>query len=247
MARYAAAGLDCAAGHPSTPNRNRKSYFMIANAEPIGARADATLYHLEVTLEATEPRIWRRLQVPANANLGWLHAVIQVAMGWTNSHLHQFRAGEALYSDLKNNYAEFEGDPEILDENKATLQQLAPREKDMLVYEYDFGDSWIHELTVEKIVDPDPAAAAVAKCLDGARACPPEDCGGVWGYADLLKIIKNPKHKERKSMMEWLGREFDPVAFNLAKANTWLRKLKWPRTTESHLRKVLMARDGYKG
>ena len=203
------------------------------------------LYSLKVVLNETKPVIWRRLQVPANATLGWLHAVLQVAMGWTNSHLHQFRVGELLYSDLRHNSPEFEGDPEILDENKTTLQQVAPQQKDVLGYEYDFGDSWNHQLTVEKILTPDPAAATVALCLGGARACPPEDCGGPWGYENLLKILRNPKHEEHESMKEWLGRPLEPEAFDVEKANTCLRKLKWPRTTDGQLRKVLMARDDY--
>jgi hypothetical protein len=218
---------------------------MIANIEPTATKASIPLYHLKVVLNATKPVIWRRLQLPGNANLGWLHAVLQVAMGWTNSHLHQFRVGELLYSDLRHNSPEFEGDPEILDEHKATLQQVAPQQKDMLGYEYDFGDSWDHQITVEKILPPDPAAATVALCLDGARACPPEDCGGPWGYYNLLKILRNPKHEEHDSMKEWLGRPLDPEAFDVEKVNSYLRKLKWPRTTESQLRKVLMARDDY--
>jgi hypothetical protein len=219
---------------------------MIANIEPTATKASAPIYHLKVVLNGTKPPIWRRLQVPGNANLGWLHAVLQVAMGWTNSHLHQFRVGDLLYSDLRHNSPEFEGEPEILDENKETLQQVAPRQKDMLAYEYDFGDSWEHRITVEKILPPDPAAAMTALCLDGARACPPEDCGGVWGYDNLLTIIKDPKHEEHASMMEWLGAGFDPEAFDADEANTYLRKLKWPRVTEDQLRKVLMARDDYR-
>jgi hypothetical protein len=99
---------------------------------------------------------------------------------------------------------------------------------------------------VEKILPSDAAAATVALCLDGARACPPEDCGGVWGYDNLLKILKNRKHPEHRSMMEWLGRPFDAEAFDLAETNIWLRKLKWPRVTEAQLRKVLMGRDDYR-
>lgn len=143
---------------------------MIAISEPTAAKATAPLYHLKVVLNETKPIIWRRLQVPGNATLGWLHAVLQVAMGWTNSHLHQFRVGELLYSDLRHNSPEFEGEPEILDENKRTLQQVVPQQKDVLGYEYDFGDSWNHQITVEKILTPDPAAATVVLCLDGARA-----------------------------------------------------------------------------
>ena len=216
---------------------------MIANLEPAATKASAAIYHLKIVLNGTKPPVWRRLQVPGNANLGWLHAVIQVAMGWTNSHLHLFTAGGQTYSDPLFGLDEFEDARPVLDENEATLVQVAPRPNDALGYEYDFGDSWEHQITVERILPPDPAAATVALCLDGARACPPEDCGGVWGYADLLKTLKNPKHPEHKSMKEWLGRPFDAEAFDPAKTNLWLRKLKWPRVTEAQLRKVLMGRD----
>lgn len=208
------------------------------------AAASTPIYQLEVTLRGSEPRIWRRLQVPGSANLGWLHAVIQVAMGWTNSHLHQFMVEEQAYSDPAFELNEFEGDPQVLDESKALLMDIAPRENDTFAYQYDFGDSWDHQVKVERILGPGPAAAAVPQCLAGARACPPEDCGGVWGYADLVKIIGNPKHKEHKSMMEWLGRTFDPDAFDRDTVNACLRKLKWPRTTTSQLARILMERDG---
>ena len=112
-------------------------------------------------------------------------------------------------------------------------------------YEYDFGDSWIHEITVERISPPDAAAGTRALCLGGARACPPEDCGGVWGYANLLKALKNRKHPEHKAVKEWIGSSWDAEAFDSAKVNHWLRKLKWRRVKEAQLRKVLMGRDGY--
>lgn len=207
----------------------------------------APIYRIKVSLEGTKPPIWRRLQVPGTANLGWLHAVIQVAMGWTNSHLHQFGMGERLYSDPSFGLDEFEDDPRVLDENITPLLDIAHRAKSVFVYEYDFGDSWHHRITVEKILPPDSAAGRFAECLDGGRACPPEDCGGVWGYADLLKIIRNPKHKEYESMIEWLGGEFDPEAFDRDRINKYLRKLKWPHTTVSQLASVLMQRDGVKG
>jgi hypothetical protein len=208
------------------------------------AASMAPLYHLEVVLNHVEPQVRRRLQVPGNANLGWLHAVIQVAMGWTNSHLHQFCAGGRIVSDPAFELDEFEDSPPVLNERKVTLMQVTPRERDELLYEYDFGDSWEHRVRVVKILGPDAAAAKVAICLDGARACPPEDCGGVWGYADLLKIIRNPRHKEHKRKLAWLGGPFDPESFDLNKANTFLRKLKWPHVTEGQLAAVLMQRDG---
>ena len=219
---------------------------MIPVIEPAARKDNAASYQLKVVLSGAKPSIWRRLQVPGNANLGWLHAVLQVAMGWTNSHLHHFLTRDARYSDPRfDEDMDFDVKPNR-DETRATLAQVAPAEGARLRYEYDFGDSWEHKITVEKILPPDPATATSAVCLEGARACPPEDCGGIGGYADLLKTLKNPKHPEHQSMKEWLGRPFDAAAFDVAKTNLWLRKLKWPRVTEAQLGKVLMGRDDYR-
>jgi hypothetical protein len=100
---------------------------------------------------------------------------------------------------------------------------------------------------VESIRSTEEASARTAVCLGGSGACPPEDCGGVWGYTELLKALKNRKHPEYKSTKEWLGRAFDPEVFEPARTNLWLRKLKWPHPTEAQLRKILMGRDGYPG
>ena len=219
---------------------------MIPVIEPAARKDNAASYQLKVVLSGAKPSIWRRLQVPGNANLGWLHAVLQVAMGWTNSHLHHFLTRDARYSDPRfDQDMDFDVKPNR-DETRATLAQIAPAEGARLRYEYDFGDSWEHKITVEKILPPDPATATSAVCLEGARACPPEDCGGIGGYADLLETLKNPKHPEHQSMKEWLGRPFDAAAFDVAKTNLWLRKLKWPRVTEAQLGKVLMGRDDYR-
>jgi len=202
------------------------------------------LYQLEIVLDGTKPPVRRRLLVRGDAGLGLLHAVFQVAMGWTNSHLHHFIIGRERYTDLTTieepNFGPFSDH----DEAKTTLAEAVPREKTRFLYEYDFGDSWEHLVTVERIVWRDESFDGLAQCLEGSRACPPDDCGGIGGYADLLEIIKNPKHKEFKSMMEWLGRKFDPEAFDVGKINTYLQKLKWPRTTDPQLAKILMARDG---
>jgi hypothetical protein len=219
---------------------------MISQIQDTVGKANAPVYQLKVVLVGSKPAIWRRLRVPGNANLGWLHAVLQVTMGWTNSHLHHFLTAEARYSDPRNNEDMSAGEEPDRDEAKATLAQAAPDEGAQFSYEYDFGDSWGHQVTVEKIMPPDAAMAALALCLEGARACPPEDCGGVWGYENLLKILKNRKHPEHRSMMEWLGRPFDSEAFDAARTNAWLRKLKWPRVTEAQLRKVLMSRDDHR-
>lgn len=218
---------------------------MIANIEPSAAKSVAPIYQLKVVLLGTKPSIWRRLQVPGHANLGWLHAVLQTAMGWTNSHLHHFLTREARYSDSRSHDDIGFGEEPDREETKAILMRIAPDKGAQFGYEYDFGDSWEHEITVEKVLPPDPAAVTIARCVDGARACPPEDCGGVWGYANLLEILKNPKHPEHGDMKAWVGGAFDAAAFDLAKINLWLRQLGWPRVTEAQLRKILMGRDDY--
>jgi hypothetical protein len=218
---------------------------MIANMEPTARKSVVSSYQLKIVLVGTQPPVWRRLQVPGTANLGWLHAVLQIAMGWTNSHLHHFLTGEGRYSDPQHGDDMGFGEEPDRDETKATIMQIAPERASKFGYEYDFGDSWEHQIVVEKILPSNPAAATTALCLDGARACPPEDCGGIWGYAELLKTLKNPKHPEHKRLKEWVGGSFDAKAFDCIKINFWLRKLKWPRVTEAQLRKVLMGRDGY--
>jgi hypothetical protein len=218
--------------------------IMIAHAKPAGKGTVSFVYELKITLNYVKPAVWRRLRVPGSANLGWLHAVIQVAMGWTNIHLHRFEAGGWTYADPLSELGTPEDNPPVADEHGATLQSIAPRLKDQLIYEYDFGDSWLHQIVVEKIMPAAPGAGLIAQCLDGARACPPDDCGGPPGYDDLVRILGNPKHKEHKSMKEWLGRPFDPDAFDPIKIDKYLGKLKWPHVTESQLRRVLMTRDG---
>jgi len=121
-------------------------------------------------------------------------------MGWTNSHLHHFLTQDARYSDPCHSEDPGFGNEPDRDETRATLLQVAPETGAQFGYEYDFGDSWEHEVTVEKILPAGSGAATAALCLDGARACPPEDCGGIWGYANLLKILRNPKHPEHKGL-----------------------------------------------
>jgi hypothetical protein len=174
-----------------------------------------TIYQLKITLEHSKPPIWRRILVPSEVSLGKFHFIIQIAMGWTNSHLHQFIRRGKMYGD-----AEFNDDfgPPMADENRHQLAQLLEKEKDSLTYEYDFGDGWQHKIILEKILPADETLA-VPSCIKGKRACPPEDCGGIWGYADLLEIIKDPSHPEHEAMLEWLEEDFDPEHFSIEETN----------------------------
>jgi hypothetical protein len=178
-----------------------------------------SIFQLKVTLQESKPSIWRRILVPDDMTLGHLHEVLQVAMGWTDNHLHQFVARGEVY-----------GIPEIdddglsgrssKDENKEKLSNLLGIEKDFLIYDYDFGDNWEHKITLEKIA-PFDSSVPLPSCIKGKRACPPEDCGGVWGYQDLIAIMSDKSHPEHKDMLEWLG-EFDPEFFDQNAVNALL-------------------------
>jgi hypothetical protein len=211
-----------------------------------GSHEPAAAYQLKITLSDLRPPIWRRVLVREDINLGLLHTVIQVAMGWTNSHLHQFLIGELYYSDPASGLNEYAEEQRTLDESRAILSQLAPHKGGRFSYEYDFGDSWHHEIRVEKIQAPDPSWQTFVECLGGARACPPEDCGGAPRYEQLLETLKHPKSEQYEEIMDWLGGSFDPEAFDLQEVNRYLRKLKWPRTTIAQLGGVLMQRDDAK-
>lgn len=206
------------------------------------------IYQLKIALCNVSPPVWRRLLVPGVINLGLLHAVIQVAMGWTNSHLHQFIIDGKFYSDPTFGLGKEDGDLEVLNEAKTVLSEVMPRAKGKFFYEYDFGDDWVHQITVEKILPPGSLPmTGVADCIAGKRACPPDDCGGPWGYAEMLKTIKDPEHEEHDDMLEWLGGEFDPKAFDPEETNSYLRMLKGSGVTINQLAKVLLQRDAAKG
>jgi len=199
-------------------------------------------YQLSVTLEDTKPPIWRRVVVRGDMKLGLLHAVLQIAMGWTNSHLHMFLIGADRFSDLTMVDDLDWDENEDKDERNVLLSEVVGNGINIFGYEYDFGDSWTHSVVVEKELPPNSDSKVLAECVDGARACPPEDCGGTGGYADLLKIIRNARHKEYKSMMEWLGGRFDANAFDVEETNRFLGMLKWPRTSVTQLGTVIEAR-----
>lgn len=170
---------------------------------------------LKITLMGSKPEIWRRLIVPEDSTLEYLHALIQISMGWQNSHLHQFEINEKRYSD-----PEFELDldgSKIMDTQKTKLSEIIKSTKKFM-YEYDFGDGWRHEITIESTQPQDPRALYPA-CVGGERACPPEDCGGMGGYYNLLDQLKNPKNPDHEQMMTWIGGFFDPNGFDPNRIN----------------------------
>jgi len=181
-----------------------------------------SVYQLKVTLRDSKPPIWRRIEVTSDIRLSTLHQVLQVVMGWEEAHLHQFMAHGIYYGTPHPDFGF-----EVHNEQQVSLQQVVSRAKDKLIYEYDFGDSWDHELLVEKILSLDEEKRYPV-CLTGKRACPPEDCGGMWGYASLLEAIRDPEHPEHEEMMAWVGSEFDPDLFDLDEVNRELYQLTSP-------------------
>ena len=187
------------------------------------AKRTDTLYQFKITLLNTMPPIWRRIQFP-DCTLDRLHEHIQTSMGWTNSHLHHFKIGAQLYGDPMLMEESME-EMDYQDSTTTMISDIIPKnsKKFRFIYEYDFGDSWNHEVLFEG----SPTAEAGRKyplCLEGERACPPEDCGGAWGYPDFIEAIRNKKHERHDEMIEWVGGRFDPEAFDAAATTKSMKK-----------------------
>lgn len=177
----------------------------------------AKALQLRIALRYIQPPIWRRVLVPDTFTLGQLHDVIQAAMGWDDGHLHAFRlSGRRFGPALPEFGSDVEG---VEDEDTTLLGDVLTRKRQKLNYEYDFGDGWEHEIGVEAIVPYDPQARYPV-CLDGARACPPEDCGGIPGYMGILEALSAPtRTPEQAELLEWMPARFDPERFDLAEVN----------------------------
>ena len=163
-------------------------------------------------MEGLSPPVWRRVLVPANILLPDLHLVIQKAMGWYNCHLHSFEANGILYG---------EPHPDLdymRNKSRIPLSKIAPYIKSKISYEYDFGDSWIHSILVEKIL-PIEEGITYPVCIKGRCACPPEDCGGVWGYMEMQEALSDPNHEEHESYKDWYDGDLDPKKFDLDEVN----------------------------
>ena len=183
----------------------------------------AVTYQLRVALKGARPPIWRRFLVPPTMTLDSLHHVIQVVMGWHDGHLHMFIKGRQRFS-LPNPWMDDwapMGGPRELDERRYRLNQLLKREKDWIDYEYDFGDGWTHRITLQKILPRDPRVRLPA-CVAGKRRCPPEDCGGIWGFYEKLRILEDPDDEEYEDIREWMGDDFDPEDFSVDEVNAQL-------------------------
>lgn len=182
---------------------------------------DPVVYQIKVVLRDSRPPIWRRILVRSDLTLRSLHQVLQIVMGWGNSHMHQF-----IFKKERYGYPDPDGEADFglktIDDTKVRLEQLMTGKGQCLTYEYDTGDSWEHFLTVEKVLPLDKDKHATL-CLAGARACPPDDVGGIPGYERFLEAVSYPNHREHKAMLQWVGGAFDPEAFDLNRVNHLLQ------------------------
>ena len=175
------------------------------------------IYKLRIELIDSEPKIWREFYIDSNILLPDLHIAIQVVMGWEDAHLHQFVHNRTFY-----------GMPELYDElgtvdyQNIKLSKLLTKKNDKLIYEYDFGDSWEHKIQLENI-ETDITLPQLPYCKNGKMACPPEDCGGIPGYENLVSVLSNPKNEGYESMIMWLGGKYDPKVFDLDLVNEEMR------------------------
>jgi hypothetical protein len=178
---------------------------------------------LKIALKNSSPPIWRRVLVKSSISFYELHCTTQIVMGWGNYHLYEFKIGNYRIGVNDEYYDDPEsGGSEIIDSTEITLDEvLSQGNVKIFSYEYDFGDSWIHSIVVEKTLPLDPDKYYPV-CIKGKLNSPPEDCGGLYGYYDLLEIISNKKNPEHKEMIEWLGGRFDPNEFNLDDVNVSL-------------------------
>ncbi|MBI2631390.1 plasmid pRiA4b ORF-3 family protein [Candidatus Pacearchaeota archaeon] len=182
----------------------------------------ANILLLKIYLKDIKPKIWRRFFVSDNISFHQLHNIIQEIMGWENYHLYSFNIdGIRIELSDEEGYSEYESE----NSKKIKFNKYIRVEKQKFYYEYDFGDSWEHEIVVEKIFENLPEGIKqIPYCLEGQRACPPEDCGGVWGYEELIKICKDKNHPDyEERIKDWLGEDWDFEKFNVSETNKKLR------------------------
>jgi hypothetical protein len=182
------------------------------------------IIQLKITLQWTKPPIWRRVLVDKSTTFEQLHYIIQTAMGWTNSHLHEFDVNGYR---IAVPYEEFDDgfDDESIDASTVSIDKFVTEAKSAFRYTYDFGDGWEHKIVVEKFL-PQDAKIKYPICIGGKLNCPPEDCGGVPGFYELLEILGNKKHPDRKEMLEWLGYQYDAEYFDKDEINQELAALR---------------------
>jgi len=179
-------------------------------------RDHAVTYRVHVQINGTDPLVWRRIELSSDLCLDDVHHVLQRVMGWSDDHLHHFVSGDDMYGPDSERYLmpySIDQGSVGIDERTVRLDEVLVEPGDQLWYEYDFGDSWAHLLELEEVVERDPDAPS-ARCLAGARACPPEDCGGIWGYDNILRALADPPGPDEDELHERLAADFDPASFD---------------------------------
>jgi pRiA4b ORF-3-like protein len=209
---------------PPLPQRRGAAAPIGAAAVLVCQRKRVRFHRKSVILLGTNPPIWRRLLVPADVTLARLHDVLQAAMGWEDGHMHEFcvgrrRIGRPDAEDL------LMGMPSVENERTVRLSGILGRVGAKAIYTYDFGDTWEHGVILEKRLPSDPNTTYPV-CTDGQLACPPEDCGGIPGFYDLVEAISDPNHKRHEEMRDWIGDDFDPQAFSSDKVNRLLTRMR---------------------
>lgn len=169
------------------------------------------IYQLKITLEHIKPKIWRSFQVRSDVKLTRLHEIIQPVMGWENYHLYAFDVSGVEYTDPES-IDDTMHELDHQDGSKVKLLDVLPEVGGKILYRYDFGDNWEHTIELEKTLDPVPGERYPV-CIDGARACPREDCGGIGGYEELLCVLADPEDEEHEEMRQWAGENWDPERF----------------------------------
>ena len=173
-------------------------------------------YRIRISLNWSEPEIWREICIPADLSLGHLHTLIQVVMGWDDDHLHQF-----LHKKRVIGVPRPDDWDEVIDEDNVFANEIFLRKGSKIAYEYDFGDDWMHDVVSQgKMKEGDKLFEVVG----GEMACPPEDCGGIFGYTHLVEVLSDPKNDEYESVKEWVGDDFDPKTFDRKALDSYLSR-----------------------
>jgi hypothetical protein len=180
------------------------------------------IYQIKVTLLGTKPPIWRRLLVPSSLTLARLHDVLQTAMGWAGGHTHEFRTADRHFG-IPDPEDRSMGMPNVENERTVRLSKVLWRPGAKLIYTYDSGDNWEHAVVLEKLL-PTPLGLDIEYpiCIDGKLACPPDDCGGIPGYYELIEALADPERERHEEISEWISEDFDPLAFSVENVNRML-------------------------
>jgi len=184
------------------------------------------LYQLKIVLKGIRPPVWRRIVVPSHITFDQLHDIIQIAMGWENNHLYEFEINDTVIDIPDEEYGfSFVGRREKYDARTMELSKFLFKEGEKFTYTYDFGDNWVHLITLEKI-ETTTESFRHPVCLKGKRACPPEDVGGIYGYMEVMNLMEgNGTAEEIEEFTEWYGGQYDPEHFDIEEVNQQLRAI----------------------